>query len=501
MTTKKPRNIIYGLCLGGLTVLLLFFFHIPVKALSGMSALGNTQYLARSEIIPKHYTDLEFSPLPEIQLPEYVRYQLDNGMVIYLVEDRDFPLIGGRALIRTGSRWEPQDKVGLAQLTGNVMRSGGTKNHLPEELNLILEQNAASIESSIGKTSGNVSFRTLSEDLDTVFELFSEVIRQPAFAPEQLQLTQNQQKGAIARRNDNPQDISQREFSKLIYGAISPYARTTEYATLDNISRQDVVDFYHQFVRPENIILGIVGDFDTKQMQAMVSEQFGDWQVDASTPFPAIPSASQKYTNGVFVVDRPNLTQSSVLLGHLGGLLQTPDYPQLSVLNGVINGFGGRLFNEVRSRQGLAYSVYGVWSPNYDYPGTFTAGGQTQSESTVPFIESILAELEKVQNELISEAELANAKESILNSFVFNFQNPSQTISRLMRYEYFGYPEDFIFQYQAGIKATTVEDIQRVAQKYLKLNDIVILVVGNSSMINPSLDSLSSKVTLLNIAN
>ena len=171
-----------------------------------------------------------------------------------------------------------------------------------------------------------------------------------------------------------------------------------------------------------------------------------------------------------------------------------------SVLNGVINGFGGRLFNEVRSRQGLAYSVYGVWNPNYDYPGTFTAGGQTQSETTVPFIKSILAELEKVQNELISEEELANAKESILNSFVFNFQNPSQTLSRLMRYEYFGYPEDFIFQYQAGIKATTAEDVQRVAQKYLTLDDMIILVVGNSSNINPSLNSLSSEITFLNLS-
>ena len=280
MITKKSRNIIYWLGLGCLTVLLLFFTHIPVNAISERSASLTSQRLASGEIAPKHYTELEFSPLPEIQLPEYLRYQLDNGMVVYLVEDRDFPLISGRALIRTGSRFEPQDQVGLAQLTGNMMRSGGTKNHPPEELNLILEQNAASIESAINKTSGTVGFNTLTEDLDTVFELFAEVIRQPAFDQEQLQLIQNQQRGAIARRNDNPQEISQREFNKLIYGAISPYARTTEYETLNNISRNDVRNFYSKFVRPENIILGIVGDFDTSQMQAMVEAKFGDWQVN-----------------------------------------------------------------------------------------------------------------------------------------------------------------------------------------------------------------------------
>ena len=500
MTSKKSRSIIYWLGLGCLALLLLFFTNIPVKAISQEDTFQTAQQLSFKEIEPKHYDELEFSPLPEIQLPEYLRYQLDNGMVVYLVEDRDLPLIGGKAIIRTGSRLESQDKVGLAQLTGNVMRSGGTKNHPAEELNLILEQNAASIESSINKTSGTVSFSTMTEDLDTVFELFAEVIRQPAFDPEQLQLTLNQQKGAIARRNDNPQDISRREFKKLIYGASSPYARTTEYTTLDNISRQDAVDFCSEYVRPDNMILGIVGDFDTAQMKAMVEAQFGDWQVNTPLPALEIPPTNQKYTEGIFVIDRPNLTQSSVLLGHLGGLLDNPDYPQLSVLNGVINGFGGRLFNEVRSRQGLAYSVYGIWNPNYDYPGTFTAGGQTQSETTVPFIESILAELEKIQDNLITEEELANAKESILNSFVFNFQNPSQTLSRLMRYEYFGYPQDFIFQYQDGIKATTVEDVQRVAQKYLTLDKIVILVVGNADNIERSLNSLSSEVTFLDIS-
>ena len=491
MIRKKLSNLISWLSLSCLSILLLFFTNIPVNAISQNLALTN---------VPQDYDQLQFSPLPEIQLPEYLRYQLDNGMVVYLVEDRDLPLIGGQALIRTGSRFESEDQVGLAQLTGNVMRSGGTKNHPPEELNLLLEQNAASIESAIDNTSGVVSFSTLTEDLAKVFELFAEVIRQPAFDPEQVQLIQNQQKGVIARRNDNPQEISQREFNKLIYGAMSPYARTTEYETLANVSRQDVIDFYQQFVRPENIILGIVGDFDTAQMRLMVEDKFGDWQVNTPTPVLEIPSAKQKYTEGVFVVNRPNLTQSSVLLGHLGGLLSNPDYPQLSVLNGVINGFGGRLFNEVRSRQGLAYSVYGVWNPNYDYPGTFSAGGQTQSETTVAFIEAILKELEKVQDNLITEAELANAKESILNSFVFNFQNPSQTLSRLMRYEYFGYPEDFIFQYQEGIKATTVEDVQRVAQKYLDLDKIVILVVGNASSIDSELKSLSSQVTLVDIS-
>ena len=465
-----------------LTIAIVLSFHL--------SAIADT---------PRHYTELELPPLPEIALPEYVRYELDNGMVVYLVQDRDLPLVNGSAIIRTGSRFEPADKVGLARLTGSLMRGGGTENHTVEELNLILEQDAASIETGINTTSGNAGFNTLTEDLDSVFNLFAEVLQQPVFAPERLELAKNQIKGGIARRNDDPQDVTDREFDKLIYGATSPYARTVEYETIDNISREDVIAFYERYIRPENIILGIVGDFEIEEMKAKIERAFGDWEVQTPPPPLDVPDASQANSSGIYIIDRPELTQSSVAIGHLDSTLDNPDYPVLSVINGLLNGFSGRLFNEVRSRQGLAYSVYGVWRPNYDYAGQFSAGGQTQTETTVPFIESILAQIALLQTDPVSERELADAKESILNSFVFNFQNPSQTLSRLMRYEYFGYPEDFIFQYQDGVKNTTVEDIRRVAQQYFKPEQIVTLVVGNSAAIAPSLNALDEEVNTITI--
>ncbi len=483
MSKKQSKQGFLWLGLALIAILCLLIMRMPVTAQT-----------------PLHYTELEFPPLPEVQLPEYDRYELDNGMVVYLVEDRDLPLVSGTAIIRTGSRFEPGNKVGLAQLTGQVMRSGGTQTHPADELNLILEQKAASVETNIGKTSGSANFSTLTEDLDTVFPLFAEVIRQPAFEPEKFTLAKNQQRGAIARRNDDPQEIAQREFDRIIYGETSPYGRISEYETLDNISREDAIAFYQEYVRPDGMILGIVGDFDSEEMKDRIQRAFGDWQVNTPAPPLDVPVATQKYQSGVFLIDRPQLTQSNVFLGHLGGQFDNPDYPALSVINGVLNSFGGRLFNEVRSRQGLAYSVYGYWSPSYDFDGTFIAGGQTQSNSTVPFIQAILAEIDRLRTSPVTEQELANAKESILNSFVFNFQDPSQTLSRLMRYEYFGYPEDFIFQYQEAVKNTTAEDLLEAAQTYLQPDKIVTLVVGNSEAINPPLSSLEQKITTVDIS-
>lgn len=448
---------------------------------------------------PRHYTELEFPPLPEIQVPEYTRFKLNNGMVVYLMENHELPLVGGSTLIQTGNRLEPTDKVGLASLVGEVMRTGGTTKHTGDELNQLLEQRAASVETGIGTNSGSASFSALSEDLEFVFDLFAEVMQTPVFAQDKIELAKKQMAGQIARRNDDPNAIARREFQKLLYGNTSPYARTMEYETLNNISRDNMVAFYEQYFHPANIILGIVGDFDSTQMRSLIQEKFGNWKPASKPPKIEIPSASQAKQEGIFVVNQPQLTQSYVQLGHLGGKLNNPDYPALDVLNQVMNGFGGRLFNEVRSRQGLAYSVYGFWNPAFDYPGTFVAGGQTRSDGTVPFIQAILSEIEELRTTPITPTELAFAKDQILNSFVFNFQDPAQTLSRLMRYEYFNYPKDFLFEYLEGVKATSIEDVQRVAQKYLQPNQLVTLVVGNPAAIQPPLTNLSNNVTSLDI--
>ena len=448
---------------------------------------------------PKHYTELEFPPLPKLELPEYTRFKLENGIVVYLMEDHELPLIGGRALFRTGSRFEPENQVGLANLTGTVMRTGGTSQHSSEYINQLLEQKAAAVETGIGGTAGSARFSCLTEDLAKVFELFTEVIREPVFTEEKLDLAKQQWQGNIARRNDDPESIASREFQKLIYGRESPYARTVEYETLNNISQEDLIDFYTKYFHPENMILGIVGDFNTKQMRSLVTEKLGDWQPSRQALKFPLPKVTQAEVGNIFFVEQPQLNQSYIQMGHLGGKLDNPDYTALSVMNSILNGLGGRLLNNIRSRQGLAYSVSAYWSANYDYPGVFVAGGQTRSDATVAFIQSINEEIELIRTQPITQEELKRAKDSALNSFIFNFQDPAQTLSRLMRYEYYDYPQDFIFRYRQELEKITVADVQRVAQKYLQPEKMVTLVVGNKEAIQPPLSTLGDGIEITSI--
>lgn len=447
----------------------------------------------------KYYNELKFPPVAAVKLPKYERYVLKNGLVVYLMEDHELPLVSGTALVKTGSRWETPQQVGLAGLVGATLRSGGTQKHSANELNEILEQRAAAVETNMGEAVGSVSFEALKEDLEMTFGLFTEVLREPAFAQDKLDLEKTQIRGDISRRNDSPNSIASREFKKLIYGQKSPYARTVEYANLDQISRDDLLKFYQQYFQPNNLILGIVGDFNPEKMRSLIQSNFGDWKPSPEITKTQLPQVTQANLGGVYFVNQPQLTQSSVLIGHLGGKFNSPDYPALDVMNGILNGFGGRLFNELRSRQGLAYSVYGVWNPRFDYPGMFIAGGQTRTETTVQFIKSLQTEIKRLQTENVTTKELNNAKDSTLNSFVFNFQDPSQTLSRLMRYEYYGYPADFLFRYQKAVAATTVADVKRVAQKYLKPQNLVTLVVGNQTGIKQPLTDLATKMTTIDI--
>ncbi len=465
-----------------------------------MATLGLVLTLGWSKpanaVTASDYNDLEFAPLGEIQIPEFERYELPNGMVVYLMEKHDLPLISGSATFKAGEFMEPPGKVGLAGMVGEAMRSGGTASYTPDELNQFLEQRAASVETSLGATSGSASFSALSEDLTDVFSIFAEVIQQPAFDAEKIDLIKSQYRGSIARRNDNPDDVTTREFRKLIYGDESPFARMVEYSDVDNISRDDITDFYQAAIQPRGTILGISGDFDSGQMKALIAEFFSDWSPAAMAKANVRLPQVRQNTHGLYVVDQPQLTQSYIHIGHLGGRLDNPDHAPMVVLNEVLNGFGGRLFNDIRSRQGLAYVVYAFWSPRYDHPGLFIGGGQTRSEATVPFIETMYKEIQRVREEPITAEELQYAKDAVLNSFVFNFATPEQTLSRLIRYEYYGYPSDFVFKFQKAVESTTVEQVLKAAQRNLKPKDLVTIVVGNIDAIEPALGTLAEEVKI-----
>ncbi len=428
--------------------------------------------------IARPYKNHSYPRLGDIEMPRVQRVTLANGMRLFLVEDHELPLISISVRIRTGSIYEPADKIGLASITGIVMRTGGTTSRTGDELDEQLERIAASVETGIGLNSGSASMSVLTEDVDTGLAILADVLMNPEFREDKILLAKIRHRSSIARRNDNVRAIASREFDKLIYGPASVYARQTEYATIDNISRDDLIGFHKKFYKPNNVMLGVLGDFDTKKMIQKIEKAFEKWE-KADVQFPRVPGVQYEFRPTVNVVRKDDINQSNIYMGHIGGLMNDPDYFALVVMNRILGGgFTGRLFKNIRSRQGLAYSVFGSYSANYDFPGLFYVGCMTKSESTVHAIRAMTEEVKKMIETEVTDEELVLAKESYLNSFVFNFDTKGKIVSRLMVYEYYGYPPDFLQKAKANIEKVTKADVLRVARKHLKPDKMQIFAVG-----------------------
>jgi predicted Zn-dependent peptidase len=300
----------------------------------------------------------------------------------------------------------------------------------------------------------------------------------PAFRQDKIDLAKIQARTGIARRNDNPSGIASREYTKLIYGPESVYARHVEYATIDNITRDDLVAFHRKFYHPNNVMLAVWGDFETKQMVAKITEAFKDW-ARADVDVPPVPEVRYDFRPTVNAIVKADMNQSVIRLGHIGGLMNDPDYFALMVMNEILgSGFTSRLFKNVRSRQGLAYSVGGAYSADFDHPGLFVVSCQTKLKSTVHAINAMVEEVRKMTQEEVTDEELTLAKDSFLNSFVFNFQSEGQIVNRLVTYAYYGYPADFLQKTKENVEKVTKADVLRVARKHLKPDTVQILAVG-----------------------
>ena len=437
----------------------------------------------------KDHEKIKYPDLNPFVVPQPKTVELDNGMVVMLLEDHELPLVELRARIRTGSRLVPAEKTGLADIYGEVLRTGGTKRMTGDAIDDFLEARAAEIETGIGVDSGFLYASSLTQDIPEILDLAASILREPAFAEDKITIAKNQVNAVIARRNDDPDGILDREFDKIIYGAESPYALTPEYATIAAITRDDLIAFHEKYVHPNRIILGVAGDFDSEEMTRRLRETFGSWPAGPAVSDPEVSFKGEPRA-GVYHVEKQDMTQSNIMMGHVGIRRDNPDFFAVRVLN---EAFGGaqvaRLFNNIRSKKGLAYHVGGGIGYEYDRPGVFAAIMKTKVETTAAGIDALLEEIDAIVKKPPTAEEVRRAKESILNSFVFNFDSTLEILDQQMTLQYFGYPADYLATYRSKIEKVTPQDVARVAEKYIHKADLTILVVGPSEGRDRPLDS------------
>ncbi len=396
------------------------------------------------------WQQIPIPPLPAFHPQQPKRIELSNGMVIFLQEDHELPLIDGTTRIRGGSRHEPASKVGLTDIYGEVWRTGGTKTQTGDQLDDFLEVRAAKVETSNGPDSTSLNWSCLKGDFDDVFKVFVDLIQNPEFRQDKIEIAQKGEYDAISRRNDRIGEIAQREATKLAYGADNPYARVPE---------------------------------------AKLRAVFESWPKG-----PQLPKDEVQYhpaPPGYYLIPKEDVNQSSIHMVGLGIKRDNPDYYAVSVFNEAFaGGFSSRLFNDIRTKRGLAYNVGGGIGANFGHPGILQFVMGTKSQSTIESVQALYEDIDNLNKQPIGDDEIQRAKDAILNAFIFRLDSPDKILGERMTYEFYGYPADWLDKYEAEIKKVTAADANRVAAKYVHRDQLAVLVVGNTKEFDKPLSSL-----------
>ena len=437
---------------------------------------------------PKQPEQLQF-PVLEFQLPEAETLVLDNGIRLFLKEDRELPLVQISALIGAGAITTPQEKSGFAGLFGNTWRTGGAGDRSPEELDELLDHLAADLGASMGPYTSQLELSLRAQDLEQGVAVLADMLRRPGFAAERLELARLQAQEYVRRQNDNPGAISRRLLMAALYpDSYLGYSPTHD--TLANITQQDLFDFQQTYFAPNELWLAVSGDFERDSLMQFLERDFGDWQ-PRQVPDQVMPTVTRP-ESGLIQVVAKDLPQTTVVIGDLGLTKDHPDQYAVRVFNYILGGggFNSRMMREIRSNRGLAYSAYSYFQVGRRLPGPFVAGTETKNASVVPAINLTREIMSELIAKPVSADELQLAKESQINSFVFGFENTHSVVDRQMTLTFFDYPEDYLSRYRDQIAAVTAADVQRVAREFVDLSRQQMVLVGDPEEFRAGLEQI-----------
>lgn len=456
-----------------------------------LGAQGPSAQSPSSPTVPS-VRDLRFAPL-EFHVPEVQRLSLDNGMRLYLQEDHELPLVDVTVMLGAGAIGDPADITGRTDLYADLLRSGGAGTLSPDEVDEFLDMKAADLSVSADPYAVTLKLSLRAADLAEGIALLADVLRRPGFDEGRLDVTRRQAVEAVRRQNDDPGHLARRILSRVHYGD-HPLGRTPTVASLQAVTRSDLLDFHRQHAHPNNLWMGITGDFDRSRLSALLQEHFGEWQ-PVTYVAQTIPPLAPVGEPAIWTVSRP-LPQTTILFGEIGIDKDNPDQYALRVMNYLLGGggFNSRLMREIRSNRGLTYSVYSFYQVGRRLPGLFIAGSETRTEATPQVLSLMRDIMNGLRDEPVSADELALARESLINSFVFGFTDLHEVVAMTMRLDFYDYPADYLTAYRDRVAEVGVEDVQRVARRYLNPQSQMLVLVGDIPSLAEELAALGLPV-------
>jgi zinc protease len=426
----------------------------------------------------------------EIKLPEIKKEILDNGLKVIVIEHHELPVVAFRLVLKSGSAYDPAGKAGLADLTAGLLRKGTkTKNatQIAEEIDFV----GGTLGAGADWDATFATCRVLNKYFDTGLDLLTDIILNPTFKEDEIERLRRQTLAGIMQQKDDPGSVAEENFRKFVFGE-HPYGQPREGTeeSVSGITREDIVNFYETYYVPNNAILAVVGDVKTADVLKKVKSKFGSWEKrEFATPNFVQPPQIKGHQ--ILLVDKPDLTQSYIKIGHFGIDRKSPDYFPVRVMNYILGGggFASRLMDEVRAKRGLTYDI-GCNFDSYKLKGAFEVSTFTRIDSTLGAIQATLDQIKRIRTEKVSPKELSETQSFYDGYFPLQFETPEQIATQILIVEIHDLGEDYIKNFRKNINAVTADDILRVAQKYLDPDNIKLVVVSKAKEVKPKLESL-----------
>jgi zinc protease len=434
--------------------------------------------------------------------PKPVEETLPNGLRVIVVERRETPLISAQLIIKNGGEVDPPELAGLADMTANLLTKG-TQTRDATKIAEEIESLGASLDSGARWDSSYANVSVMSSKIPEAMEILADVVRRPTFKSEEVERLRQQYLDNVTLALGDPGSIARFVAGRVVFGD-SPYGHpisgTTE--SLTRITAADITKLHSRYYRPDNAILVIGGDIGSKDGLALATKYFGDWQ-KPTTPLPsvtaAMESASSK-TGRVVVIDKPDAGQAAVFLARTGINRRDPDYFSGIVSNSVLNGYSGRLNQEIRIKRGLSYGAGSSLETRRDV-GPFLASAQTKNESGAQVADLLLGEIGRLSTAPPADVELIPRKAVLIGNFSRNLETASGLVGQVGGLAFHGLSLDEINRYINNVQAVSSADIQKFASKRLDAKTSNLIIVGNAKAFLPELQKKFPNVEVIPIGD
>lgn len=418
-------------------------------------------------------------PLRPLRFPAFEQRTLPNGLRVVVIEHHEQPALSLRLVLKAGAIYDPADKPGLAQATAALLDQG-TKTRSAQDIAQAIDFVGGSLGAGADWDAAYASASVTSDHLDLGTELLADIVLNPTFKEEEIDRWRTQALSGLQVQMQDPKFLAAAAFNRLVFGA-HPYGQPMEGTpeSVRTITRDDMVRFHHTHYRPNVSIIAVVGDVKPAEAFATIERHFGRWEKGAEVPLPAF-NVPLREARHILVLDKPDAVQTEIRVGHVGIARTDPDYFTAQVFNTILGGSSqGRLYVEIRSKRGLTYGAYSEWAERLQ-PGYFWATTYTKTESTVDTVELIVAELRRMQTELVSTCELDARKAYLTGSFPLRIETPDDIAAQVLEAMLYGYDRSYLETYRDHINGVTAEQVKAFANAKIHPDRVVIVLVGNA---------------------